>query len=83
MFLLLALAEMIYVLSFWVTGRQALLSPGWSSLMFVLLVVGGALMITLGFVGIYVGYIFQESKGRPIYLIRGVHSKQAPEAGDD
>jgi len=83
LFLLLALAEMIYVLSFWVSGQQASLAPGWSSLMFVLLVVGGALMITLGFVGIYVGYIFQESKGRPIYLIRGIHSKQRPEAEDD
>jgi glycosyltransferase involved in cell wall biosynthesis len=83
LFLLLALAEMIYVLSFWITGRQASLAPGWSSLMFVLLVVGGALMITLGFVGIYIGYIFQESKRRPIYLIRGIHTQGAPETEDD
>jgi polyisoprenyl-phosphate glycosyltransferase len=71
-FLLLALAEMIYVLSFWVTGQQASLAPGWSSLMFVLLVVGGSLMIALGFIGIYVGYIFQEVKQRPIYLVRRI-----------
>jgi len=32
--------------------------------MFVLLVVGGFLMITLGFIGVYVGYIFQEVKRR-------------------
>ena len=70
LFLLLAFAEVIYVLSFWVTGEQASLAPGWSSLMFVLLFVGGSLMITLGFIGIYVGYIFQEVKGRPIYLIK-------------
>lgn len=70
LFLLLALIEMIYVLSFWVTGNQASLAPGWSSLMFVLLVVGGSLMITLGFTGIYVGYIFQEVKRRPVYLVR-------------
>lgn len=69
-FLLLALAEIIYVLSFWVTGQQASLAPGWSSLMFVLLFVGGSLMITLGFIGIYVGYIFQEVKKRPIYILR-------------
>ena len=75
-FLLLALAEVIYVLSFWVTGQQAGLAPGWSSLMFVLLIVGGSLMITLGFIGIYVGYIFQEVKGRPIYLIRGTDTGQ-------
>lgn len=69
-FLLLALAEIIYVLSFWITGNQASLAPGWSSLMFVLLLVGGSLMVTLGFIGIYVGYIFQEVKRRPIYIIR-------------
>lgn len=70
LFLVLALAEMIYVLSFWVTGRQAGLAPGWSSLMFVLLIVGGSLMVTVGFIGIYVGYIFQEVKRRPLYLVR-------------
>jgi dolichol-phosphate mannosyltransferase len=69
-FLLLALAESIYVISFWISGNQASLAPGWSSLMFVLLFVGGSLMITLGFIGIYIGYIFQEVKGRPIYLIK-------------
>ncbi len=81
-FLLLALAEMIYVLSFWISGRQASLAPGWSSLMFVLLVVGGALMMTLGLIGIYVGYIFQEVKDRPVYLIRNIH-KLRPESKDD
>jgi dolichol-phosphate mannosyltransferase len=77
--LLLALAEMVYVLSFWVTGRQHNLAPGWSSLMFVLLVVGGILMILLGFIGVYVGYIFQEVKRRPIYLVRDILRRPHPE----
>ena len=81
-FLALALAEMIYVLSFWVTGNQAGLAPGWSSLMFVLLVVGGSLMIMLGFVGIYIGFIFQEVKGRPIYITRSRIPEQ-PTRNDD
>jgi dolichol-phosphate mannosyltransferase len=68
--LVLALAEMIYVLSFWIAGTQQSLEPGWSSLMFVILVIGGILMILLGFIGIYVGFIFQEVKRRPIYLVR-------------
>ena len=68
--LFLALVEMIYVLSFWVTGRTSNLAPGWSSLMFVILIVGGMLMVLLGFIGVYVGYIFQEVKRRPIYLVR-------------
>jgi polyisoprenyl-phosphate glycosyltransferase len=66
----LAAAEMVYVLSFWVTGRESSLEPGWSSLMFVILIVGGILMTLLGFIGVYVGYIFQEVKHRPIYLLR-------------
>src|SRR5919108_2809381 len=69
-FLLLAVAEAFYVMSFWLTGRQHLLVPGWSSLMFMLLIVGAALMIAVGFVGVYVGYIFQEVKRRPVYLVR-------------
>ena len=72
-FLLLAAAEVCYVLSFWLRGRQHELVPGWASLMFMLLIVGAALMIAVGLVGIYVGYIFQEVKRRPVYLVRDVH----------
>lgn len=72
LFLLGALAEVIYVLSFWLTGNQASLEPGWSSLMFMLLVVGGCLMIMLGLMGVYLAYIFQQVKWRPIYLVRRV-----------
>jgi glycosyltransferase involved in cell wall biosynthesis len=67
----LAALEMVYVISFWVTGRTSNLAPGWSSLMFVILIVGGMLMALLGFIGVYVGYIFQEVKRRPVYLIKG------------
>jgi glycosyltransferase involved in cell wall biosynthesis len=67
----LAAAEMVYVLSFWVSGRTSSLAPGWSSLMFVILIVGGMLMALLGFIGVYIGYIFQEVKRRPVYLIKG------------
>ena len=72
-FLVLAAAEVLYVLSFWLTGRQHLLAPGWASLMFMMLIVGAALMIAVGLVGIYVGYIFQEVKRRPVYLLRDVN----------
>ncbi len=68
--LFLALVEMIYVLSFWVTGNISNLAPGWSSLMFIILIVGGFLMISIGVIGVYIGYIFQEVKGRPVYLVR-------------
>jgi len=70
MFFCLAALEMIYVLSFWIKGDTSNLAPGWSSLMFVILIVSGMIMVLLGFIGIYVGYIFQEVKRRPIYLLK-------------
>jgi dolichol-phosphate mannosyltransferase len=70
LFIGLALAEAIYVGSLWLGGRYESLAPGWSSLMFMLLIVGGTLSTILGILGIYIGYIFQEVKRRPSYFIR-------------
>ena len=69
-FFLLALAQIIYVLSFWFRGTSDQLEPGWSSLLFFLLIASGIIMMLLGFIGVYVGYIFQEVKRRPVYLIK-------------
>lgn len=70
LFLVLALIEAIYVLSFWISGHSESLTPGWSSLMFMMLIIGAVLMIILGFIGVYIGYIFQEVKHRPVYIVR-------------
>jgi polyisoprenyl-phosphate glycosyltransferase len=70
MFFCFAVIEMTYVLSFWIRDDIASLEPGWGSLMFVILTASGMLMVLLGFIGIYVGYIFHEVKSRPVYLIR-------------
>jgi dolichol-phosphate mannosyltransferase len=78
LFLLLALIEVIYVLNLWLGGHQSQLAPGWSSLMFMLLVVGGSLMVSLGIIGLYIGNIFQEVKHRPIYITRTVVHFSSP-----
>ena len=70
-FLILAAAQMIWVASLWLTGNTERIVDGWSSLMAIMLIASGIIMILLGFIGVYVGYIFQEVKGRPIYLIKG------------
>ena len=75
-FILLALAQMVYVLVLWLTHQTNRIVPGWSSLMAILLIASGIIMILLGFIGVYVGYIFQEVKRRPIYLIRRPKSEE-------
>lgn len=70
LFLILAAAQILYVLLLWFTGQYDRIVPGWSSLMAVMLVASGIIMILLGFIGVYVGYIFQQVKGRPVYLLK-------------
>jgi len=43
--------------------------PGWTSLMVVTSVLSSAILISIGIVGQYVGRIYEESKGRPLYLV--------------
>ncbi len=69
-FFVLALAQLVYVLALWLEGQYGRIVPGWSSLMAVLLIASGIIMILLGFIGVYVGYIFQEVKRRPVYLVK-------------
>ena len=69
-FFALAFIQLTYVLTLWITGNTERVVPGWSSLMAILLIASGIIMILLGFIGVYVGYIFQEVKKRPIYLLK-------------
>ena len=43
--------------------------PGWTSLMVVVCLIGSAILISIGVLGEYVGRIFEESKGRPLYVV--------------
>lgn len=69
-FIGLAILQLLWVAYLWLTGQSSQIVPGWSSLMAVLLIASGIVMILLGFIGVYVGYIFQEVKRRPVYIVK-------------
>jgi dolichol-phosphate mannosyltransferase len=53
--------------------------PGYSALIVAVLLMGGLNLILLGIVGEYVGRIYVEVKGRPLYLVRELVARE-PEA---
>ena len=54
------------------------LVPGWLSLIFAVVGFGSLNMLCLGIMGEYVGRIYEQSKGRPLYLVKQV--QRAPAA---
>ena len=55
-------------------------SRGWSSLMAVVLLLGGVQLLCIGVLGEYVGRVYRETKGRPLYVVNEVIG---PEGRDD
>lgn len=44
--------------------------PGWTSILVAVLFLGGVQLISIGFVGEYLIRIYNEAKGRPLYIIK-------------
>lgn len=47
---------------------------GWSSMMIVVLILGGIQLLALGMIGEYLSRVNDESKNRPLYVIENVYS---------
>jgi dolichol-phosphate mannosyltransferase len=43
--------------------------PGWTSLVCLNIIFSGATLIAIGLVGEYVARIYEEAKGRPLYIV--------------
>ena len=61
-----------FIASIWLVGKYYIYGveiEGWTSVMVSLYFIAGLIFINLGFVGLYIGKIFNETKSRPLYLI--------------
>ncbi|MDD3242871.1 MAG: glycosyltransferase family 2 protein [Eubacteriales bacterium] len=62
-----ALALIVYALVSWLTGHAV---PGWAPIMIAVAFFGGAQLISIGVLGMYVGRIYEESRARPLYIVK-------------
>jgi dolichol-phosphate mannosyltransferase len=66
LFLLFSVGLGIQTLVNWFSGTAA---DGFTTVILLILFSGGAMMISLGLIGIYIGRIFTEVKSRPRYIV--------------
>src|SRR3984957_2484872 len=68
-----AVSALAFMYGLSVIGRWALGDPslerGWSSTIVIIAALGGANMLMTGVIGLYVGRIYAEAKGRPLYIV--------------
>ncbi len=60
-----------FIVRYFVEGSQ----PGWTSLSVLILICTGAILTSLGVIGVYVGKVFDQAKDRPLYVIDQVSER--------
>ena len=62
-------AFFVYSIVGWLMGVNL---PGWTSLMAAVGLLGGMQFLMLGIIGAYLGRLYDQSKGRPLFMIREI-----------
>ncbi|MCB0338133.1 MAG: glycosyltransferase family 2 protein [Bdellovibrionales bacterium] len=63
--LLSLLSALLLITMYFLQGFQ----PGWTSLIVLILLSTGVVLMSMGVLGIYVGKMFEQVKGRPLFLV--------------
>jgi dolichol-phosphate mannosyltransferase len=64
-----SLLIVLYIVYAWLAGRSI---QGWTSLMLVVVVLGAVQMFVLALMGEYIGRLYNEAKGRPLYIVQEI-----------
>jgi len=64
-----SLLLILFIAYSWLSGRSI---QGWTSLMLVVVVLGAVQMFVLALMGEYIGRLYNEAKGRPLYVVQEV-----------
>ena len=59
----------LYIAYAWLAGQSI---QGWTSLMLVVVVLGAVQMFVLALMGEYIGRLYNEAKGRPLYIVQEI-----------
>ncbi len=78
---IISLAGFIYLLVVIIQAIVGNTQPGWASIIAVNIVFNGIVLVILGIIGEYIGRIYDEAKGRPLYLIKQVKNFQKDKKG--
>ena len=65
-FVLIGLVAILYII---IESLANGFQPGWASLIVVIVFATGLILSSLGIISIYVGKIFEQTKGRPLFLV--------------
>jgi dolichol-phosphate mannosyltransferase len=76
--LLLSLGSLLiiaYIAYAWLAGQSI---QGWTSLMLVVVILGAVQMFVLALMGEYIGRLYNEAKGRPLYIVQEIAGDARP-----
>jgi dolichol-phosphate mannosyltransferase len=72
-----SLLIVIYIAWAWLSGQSI---QGWTSLMLVVVILGAIQMFVLALMGEYIGRLYNEAKGRPLYIVQEVAGGERAQA---
>jgi dolichol-phosphate mannosyltransferase len=65
----LAIGLLVYSIVGWLTGN---VQAGWTSLMATIAILSSVQLFVLGIIGEYLGRLYEQSKGRPLYIVEQI-----------